>query len=650
MRQSHCNFSTVILFVLALSAISTPLPAYATAFSLDYSIGFNGHFQLNTWTPVTVVLENRGKFIRGTLEVLVTSGSEYRQDVYPTIYTMDVELPHNSKKRYAFTVLIKSFTHKLIIRLKQNDNLLIAKSINLRPLFTEKSFAVVADNFVSPDILSVMPQRLFPVTVRPKFLPENWYGYDSVKVLIMKADTIRRLRERQFQALTEWLKQGGYLLTSGGFNYGALSQKRIKSILPLIVLGHKRLSEFSSFARFFNQPLLGNEPFLVLHVQSDAADVLVKEGDIPIIIRKNIGSGKIIFLSFDYNTPPFSRWDGRKIFWDTILSMRPPVGKSGIVTDNQKILDAMLDFIPVHFQSRKSAAIFIGAYLVFLWFFLRRLREPGKGRLKNSLSFLTVIAIFSAIGGWYFSYPNHMQKFTYNSFCQLDLSGQNPPAHAKYIIGLYALRKSTYSLNFGSLSRPVTHILPKRSKRKIPNPYELHENNSGQHIAGSINKWSHSFYVFHSKLNAPFIGQAVRGDRHLTIRVENKLPHKIVDCLVYYKKRFLFIDDILGNNQQIIKLKLSDLKNTEIFNDNEADRIIQRLDVTAGPSYLKTTQMKLIKDLLFGIHAKYKLAPNRVILIGWVQAGVIHAKFKFSHPLGEDLTLINWELPVKMTS
>jgi hypothetical protein len=650
MRPSHCNFSTVIIFVLALTAYSIPLSAYSAAFSLDYSIGFNGHFQLNTWTPVTVVLENRTKPIRGTLEVIVTSGSEYRQDVYPTNYTMDVELPHNSKKRYAFTVLIKSFTHELIIRLKQNDNLLISKSINLRPLFTEKSFAVVADNFVSPDILSVMPERLFPVTVRPKYLPENWYGYDGVKLLIMKADTIRRLRERQFQALTEWLKQGGYLLTSGGLNYGSLSKKRIKSILPLNVLGHKRLFEFRSFAHFFNQPLLGNEPFLVLHVQSDDADVLVKEDDIPIIIRKNLGSGKIIFLSFDYNTPPFSRWDGRKIFWDTILSMQPLVEKPGIVTDNQKILDSMLTNIPVRFRSLKSVAIFIGAYLVFLWFFLRRLREPGKRRWINSLSLLMTIAIFSTIGGWYFFYPKNMRKFTYNSFCQLDVSDQNSPSSAKYIIGLYTLKKSAYSLNFGSLSQPVTHILSKRSKGKIPNPYVVQENYTGQQIVGSINKWSHSFYMFNSKFDAPFVGQAFRDNQHLTIRVENKLPHKIVDCLVYFKKRFLFIDDILGNNQQIMKLKLSDLKNTEIFNDHEAERIIQRLDVDAAPSYLKTTQKKLTKDLLFGIHAKYKSAPNRVFLVGWVQAGVIHPKFIQSHPLGENLTLINWELPVKMTS
>ena len=72
----------VMGLIIMLMVIFIPLPAYSAALSLDYSIGFNDHFQLNTWTPVTVVLENRDRPISGTLEVIVTSGSEYHQDVY----------------------------------------------------------------------------------------------------------------------------------------------------------------------------------------------------------------------------------------------------------------------------------------------------------------------------------------------------------------------------------------------------------------------------------------------------------------------------------------------------------------------------------------------------------------------------------------
>jgi hypothetical protein len=61
------------------------LPSGSAGFSLNYSIGFNGHFQLNNWTPLSVVLGNRGRATSGKLEVIVTSGSEYKGDVYRTV-------------------------------------------------------------------------------------------------------------------------------------------------------------------------------------------------------------------------------------------------------------------------------------------------------------------------------------------------------------------------------------------------------------------------------------------------------------------------------------------------------------------------------------------------------------------------------------
>jgi hypothetical protein len=410
MCQSQRNRWQAILFTLILVIVCAPLPALS----------------------------------RAKLEVIVTSGSEFRQDVYPTTYALDAELPHNSKKRYAFAVLIKSITHDLSIRLKQNDNILISKSINLRPLFTEKRFAIVGDTFVSPDILSVLPENLYPVNVRPEFLPENWYGYDGVKLLIMRAAALRRLRDRQFQALTRWIKMGGYLITTGGINYGSLHEKRIQQFLPVRVLGHKRLAELGSLARFCNQPLTAIEPFLVLHVKIDDAKVLLRENDIPIIIQKNLGIGQIGFLAFDYNTPPFSHWDGRQIFWEKILSMQQVIENQGIVVGDQKIIDSMLDTLPAIFPNFRSVLVFNGVYICLLWFFLKKVRNPGRRRWQYSVYLLLMITAFTIIGYWRFFYPTVRQNFSYNSFCQLNVSGQNKVASGRYIVGLYSLKKLTY--------------------------------------------------------------------------------------------------------------------------------------------------------------------------------------------------------------
>ncbi len=616
---------------------------------MEYSIGFNGYFQLNKWTPLSVVLDNRGRAARGKLEVVVTAGSEYLDDVNRTIYTAAVDLPQNSKKRYAFTILIKSFTHDLIIRLRQADNLIFSRSIDLRTYSTEKYFAVVADNFVAPDILSVLPDHLYPVNVRPNALPETWYGYDSVKLLILQADTIRQLRDRQFQALTQWLAQGGYLIVGTGLNYGSLSDRRLQDILPLRIAGHRQLSELKSLGAFCGRELSGTEPFLVLNARIDNSKILVKENDIPIITRKDLEFGQIIFLSFDFNTPPFSRWEGRRMVWHKILSLQPINDRPIIGLDDQQVVNSMLAGIPLKFPDYRSVVIFVAAYLFCLWFLLRKIKKPGNGRWQTSLYLIVMITVFTTIGYRGFYLPNLKQKFAYNSFYQIDAADPNAPPVAKYFIGLYSLKKLDYELNFGSYSAAVSHIVSERSDTKIPNPYELQKKDSGQQIIGSIQRWSHSFYKLNLPVASPLSGYARRDKSFMTLRIENKLPYNLVDCLIYYRKRFLFVEDILAGKHQTIKVDLAKLKQKEIFGEHQVDSIVRRFRGNGSDAYLRTAQRNLTPALLLEIHHKYQTKSDSMILIGWMPAGLIQPQFNQAHPPGVDITMINWGLPVEIT-
>ena len=650
MCQSQYHHSTFLLFAVIVFVSVAPSPAYSAPLSLDYAIGFNGRFQLHTWTPVAVVIDNRGRAMHGTLEVIVTSGSEYHQNVLPTTYTMDVDIPHNSRKRYSFTVFIGSFSHDMIIRLKQNASILVSQSVNLRPHFSEKSFVVVADDFVSPDLLAVLPKTIDSVNVPPKFLPETWYGFDSVKLLIMKTDSIRRLRERQFQALTQWLKQGGYLITAGSMNYGSLSDKRIQSILPIRVLGQQRLFELKSLNDFCGRSLRSFESFLVLDVRMQNSDVLIREAGIPIIIQKHLGIGQIVFLAFDYNTQPFSNWDGRMRFWERALSMRSRIDSRGVSVDNNKITDSMLAHVPAHFPNSKSVFILISVYLGLLWYFKNKLRSSVEHRWRNSCYIMLIVFIFSLVSYWRYFHPNSIKSFTYNSFCQLDISGPNSIASAKYIIGLYALEKSAYRLGFESYTHAVTHILSGRAKKKKPAPFIVHENYMGQQVQSHLNKWDHSFYLLSSKIKTPVLGQALRDHQHLTLAIENTLPHGIIDCLIYYNQRFVFIEDIRANKRQQIKIKLADLRKTEMFYEEQVEHIINKLKVHASASYLKTSQRNITEDVIRGIHANFKSKRNSVVLVGWVQGGIIQPQFERTQPRHQNLTLINWEIPVEIAS
>jgi hypothetical protein len=125
------------------------------------------------------------------------------------------------------------------------------------------------------------------------------------------------------------------------------------------------------------------------------------------------------------------------------------------------------------------------------------------------------------------------------------------------------------------------------------------------------------------------------------------LPHNLVDCLIYYRKRFLFVEDILAGNHQTIKVNLTELKQKEIFGEHQIDSIVRRFHGNGSDAYLRKAQRKLTPSVLLEIHHKYQAQSDRMILIGWMPAGLIQPQFHLARPSGADLTMINWGLPVE---
>jgi hypothetical protein len=650
MHRLSGNLITYVLGLAILIAFFLPLPAFSEALSIEYALGFNGYFQLKTWTPLTVVLENRGRATSGTLEVIVTSGSEYFGNVHQTTYAMDVELPYSSTKLCSFTILLESFTHELIIRLRQAEETILSRSFSLRPHYTTKSLAVVLDDKISLDISSVLPQSLTSVSVRhTRFLPETWYGYDGVKLLITNAEMLKSLRDRQFQALTEWIKQGGYLVMTSGINYGALLEQRTQRLLPVHIVGHQQFLELPSLEQFCGQTISNPDPFLVLHVNIDESNALIQEHDIPIIIEKPIGTGKILFLPFDIQNPPFSRLTNRQIFWDKVLSLQPVIDNTAMDVDNQKILDAMLINILAGFPNIKVILLFLGAYILPLRVFLKKLEKRGEKKWKNCGYLLIVIALFSIVSYGFFFYQTERKSLTYTSFALMNIAGQRQIASGQYLIGLYSMKDTAYDFSFGSGTYPVTYLLPEKMEKNIPNRYVLHENPSEQRVTGFAEKWSYAFFTLNTTLEFPVVGQAELDDQRLRIMIENMTSYTISDCQVYFDDRVFFVGDIVPGKEQTKSITRSEMRDKELFDEQQAERIAKNIDENSPSAFVTTLQKNLGKDVLLATHLRYQSRRDSLYFIGWIQSGIIQVSFTKPGIIGQDLTLITWEIPINVT-
>jgi hypothetical protein len=436
-------------------------------------------------------------------------------------------------------------------------------------------------------------------------------------------------------------------VTAGGVNYGSLLEPRTQQLLPIHIIGHQQFLELTSLKDFCGQSLTSSDPFLVLHTNIEDSNVLVQERGIPIIIEKNIGAGKILFLAFDSQNLPFSRWAHRPLFWDKILSLQPQIDATGIDVNNQKILDVMLANLPAGFPDIRYILLVVGVYIVLMKLFLNSLGKRRGKKWKTCGYLLTVITMLFLASIWFSLSQSKIKKLTYNSFLQMNLAGQHKIVSAKYIIGFYSVKDTEYNLHFGTDSHPVTYFLPEHLSPKIPGRHVLREDTFGQHVTGFIGKWSSDYFMLHTKFEFPIAGQAQLDDQHLRILIENMTPHKLTNCQVYFNNQLFFLGNILPHKKHTEDIMRPETENNEPFDKQNIGQFVKSIATDQSSSFVNAMQKSLTKDVLLEIHSQAR--QDTMYLIGWIRSGVIKADFTKQEIIGEELTLITWKIPVSDT-
>ncbi len=639
---------TRLITGLWLLTLTVPIASHAAMLSMEYSIGFDGFVQLDKWTPVLVVMENRGRPLSGTLEVLATSGSEYRGDVYQTTYAREMELPYRSRKRFAFTVLIRSVTHDLLIRFREGEEILVSTAVNLKHKVISKDAALVLDDGISADFLSSLPPQIFPVRVSANQLPDTWYGYDGVRMVIFNPAMLKRLDDRQFQAMERWVNDGGgYLITSAGMNYGAFREDRMTRLLPVQINGHRHLLDPAALEKFSDQKLTGPDPLLVVNAEIKDSETLATANGIPLIVQKRAAHGMIVFLSFDIQSPVFSRWTGRQGFWEKILRLAPMRQKARSTLSDQQIIDAMLSGIQLKFPPFWPAASLLLIYTAGIGMLLKRAGARKESRKRCTTILLLGIAFFIVSGGGYFFWKDRMNRLTLNSLCLLNGTGRHLSGFGKYILGAYSIGNTEFRVGFSDTSYPISYLLADGSGKKIPNPYTLIESPAGQQIKTESPKWSYNLFRTESKTDLPMAAHGIIRNKALHLTLENSSSHAIRNGLLYFKGRFFQVGPIAARNTTTITIDAD-----RLFTENETEKKdLEALAEGIGPkrvsSFFDAMAHRLIKDLLPQIHSTAPANSDRLRLIGWIRAAVIEPNFNDPAIQSDGMTLIEWEIPIE---
>jgi hypothetical protein len=177
-------------------------------------------------------------------------------------------------------------------------------------------------------------RRSFVFAEDVSVLPDRWFGYDAVDVVVLatgKAEFVNQLAQdaERREALLEWVRRGGQLVLSVGRNQQAVAALlgRIALIDVKIERTHPKVD-----LKVMSQEWCKREPRKRILQQVEMAavkpgpgvHVLVREASGPLMMQSSCGLGRVVLVGFDLDTAPFLTWDGQEDFWARLQTYVAP--------------------------------------------------------------------------------------------------------------------------------------------------------------------------------------------------------------------------------------------------------------------------------------------------------------------------------------
>jgi hypothetical protein len=623
-----------------------PQCAQAEAIAVEHTLGFNGVFRLKNWTPLTVVMENRHKGILGQMEVVVTSGSEYRNDVYHTTYSTEVDLPTQSKKTYAFTIFIDSYIHPLIIRLKNEKEIIFSKSINLRGHDVTKPLLIFAGE--NPNVLSPLQTKDYEAVYSPvQFLPETWYGYHGAKGLIMKAGLWKNLRPRQYAAIVRWIETGGYVITTGSPYDASRPLERLERLISIRVAGFERVREIPALQAFCGAKLAPREPFLISKIAAPQAETILREKDFSLILEKDIGLGKILFFAFDVTDSPFRDWPGREAFWEKILHLGPVAEAVPVHPEEEKFFSFLLSKMPSRFPSFLILFPLLLGYIFLVSFLLKRIEKKRKQAWKT-LFFLGLAVLLSSSADYGLSFMTQTRnRLSWNGILQVKISAPQPMARWKYHLGVYTQKDGEFRLPLGPDDLLVAGLPTENSDAEKFQSYALYESNETYSLLFFLHRWSHRYFTLSGVGTFPFRAKAQIHEQEVSLSIENRSSLPLMNCNVYYGGRLFGFGTIAPDERVLKRLNLKALGSDNAFTPKGVEAILKPPLMQGSGSFQKEMEMELTRDLWISIHERNQWKMDKIILVGWIDSPILPAEMKLLTPFRNGISLLEWEIPLE---
>lgn len=293
-------------------------------------------------------------------------------------------------------------------------------------------------------------------------LPDQWFGYGAVDLMVIGTGANRDFwttllapqHEHKRKAIAEWVRRGGRVVFSIGENADVVEAlKELRDMLPATIPpGAKRTVSALGYNWSPSSSQRGapgtiafrdaKSQFGVVPLQPRAdrpnRTMVVEEqtGNAPLVVQGPHGLGRVTVVAFDLDRAPFSEWQNRRDFWETLVNNAgyklPAVGDKFDRYNNRfdeytGALQGSLDFfegVPV--VSFGWVALFILIYIVLIgpldYLFLKKVIK----RLEWTWVTFPVIVVTVSAGAYFAAYALKGRDLKMNKVdvVDIDLAGK----------------------------------------------------------------------------------------------------------------------------------------------------------------------------------------------------------------------------------
>ena len=391
----------LLLSVFCGSGVTDDSPRITKA-----TFGFRNRSRPDRWTPALVQVKNAGP--AGRFEVVAYDDTSDPR----TYYRRTVWLPADSSRR-VHMLLRPTTAETITFEVRQGQTVL--SSLGKQPwLGSPRDAIVLALGAMNEEFGFDQTAENRPGGRLVRFLnvgdtsglPERWLGYDAVDCILVSSLERDALSAAQQRAILRWVQLGGMLILTPETHAEWLADSFLAPLCPVEPSRRRMLEDVTPLIEAFGPGIPKGTRVPVWESEVIRGDVLLRAGDIPLIVVSRHGAGTVFFVAPVLTDVSLHQWRNVGHLYWRLLNMRDPLNALNRTALPGRTPELLLRMVGARVPTRTFVAVVLAVNIIIfaaacVW--ARRRKRPelawGLAVVVAAIAAVVVYAMAAALSG-----------------------------------------------------------------------------------------------------------------------------------------------------------------------------------------------------------------------------------------------------------